>query len=63
MKGDHAQDHCPRCHGLRERHIDRKTGRYDILMPTRCEDKDRCEAEIMTGFVFRPEPREARNAD
>jgi hypothetical protein len=43
---------CPRCGASRERHIDRKTGRYTVTLAAACDDKERCERELMAGFEF-----------
>jgi len=48
----HIDDHCPHCAGAREAHVDLTTGRCIMSVPRRCEDRDRCEKEIMTGFEF-----------
>lgn len=43
---------CPHCSTGRERHVNLKTARYEVLFPSHCPHKDQCEAELMRGWGF-----------
>lgn len=51
-RGDDHWEMCERCSCSRERHI--RDGEYHLMLPSRCDDKDRCEAELMHGFDYTP---------
>ena len=57
MKGRDASEICSRCHAQRERHVDHKTGQYHVSIPSKCDDKDRCEREIMRGYEIANEAK------
>ncbi len=39
--------HCPRCYAPREGRVNLRTGEYIVGIPTRCQTKDECEAELL----------------
>lgn len=49
---DHKHDICRKCHAYRERHVDRQEGTYTMLLPSNCPHKEKCEAELLSGFTF-----------
>lgn len=54
MGDDHKSNRCPHagCGVLRERHIDRATGRYAVIYAAACPHKAQCEREMMAGWDY-----------
>jgi hypothetical protein len=48
---DHRREHCGTCRGMREREVDRRTSRYNVLLPARCPTKEACEVELLKPFA------------
>lgn len=47
---DDHQEFCQECGCSRSRHVDRKTGRYHVMLPTSCQHKTQCDAELMKHY-------------
>lgn len=45
---------CARCRAMRSGCVDVAAGRYHLLLPGICEDRDACEAELLAALGVEP---------
>jgi hypothetical protein len=54
MDSREVRDICKKCGGTRIATLDGEHRRYEVLFPSRCEQKDRCEEELIRALQIEP---------